>query len=423
MRTALDICKMAFRNVARNVRRSLFTGAMVAIGVATIIFFRGYLVGLQEMIIDNLIKSRNGAFQVEQVGYGESLELAPLNLSLSTSSQIKPRLQQLANVEAITSRLYFVGLLSNGEDTTMFAGMGVEPHNELVVCPNGIASNRVIDSGGKAYGLVAGVGAGAGGEDGVLIGVEMAVALHLKVGDTVTLTVTTRSGSTDAVDVLVTGIHRYSDPFENQHNIVVSLSLAQKLLHMENQVTSYVAKVAQRAQIESAVAAAKNALGETQPPVEVLSWSDLSPYYRDVIILQDDLFSIALAVVILLALAGIINTMMMSVFERRREIGTLMSIGFRRHQILGLFLLESLVLGIVSALTGVAVGFLIVSATHWQGIDFNIPAVGNITVRPVWRFGFLAAAMGWTLIGALLAGVYPAYRASRLKPVDALRSD
>ncbi|MBS1153940.1 MAG: Cell division protein FtsX, partial [Myxococcaceae bacterium] len=122
-------------------------------------------------------------------------------------------------------------------------------------------------------------------------------------------------------------------------------------------------------------------------------------------------------------LLGIVNAMLMSVLERTREIGTMLAVGMRRRKIVGLFLAEGLVIGLIGGLLGVAIGLLVVTWLHHVGLPLPAPgATAPSIIRPFVSNRFLISAAIGTPLGAALASLWPAWRASRLRPVEALQS-
>ncbi|HNN97234.1 MAG TPA: FtsX-like permease family protein, partial [Pseudomonadota bacterium] len=117
-----------------------------------------------------------------------------------------------------------------------------------------------------------------------------------------------------------------------------------------------------------------------------------------------------------------VNTMLMSVHERVREIGTMLSIGMRRRQITVLFLWEAGLMGLLSAVVGTGLGYAVVRWLGRQGIKGHMPAGDMMVIYPSVGLGFLCGVVGFALLGTILSGLYPAWKAARLRPVEALRS-
>ena len=198
------------------------------------------------------------------------------------------------------------------------------------------------------------------------------------------------------------------------------LALAQHVTHMKGRVTAFAVRVRDRGLIEPLARTLRSL--KTDTPIEVLTWGDLGPYLRDVMRLQDRVLGVVMAVIFILLLTGIANTMLMSVFERTREVGTLMCLGMRRARILVLFVLEAVLLTAIAAAVGTALGLAAVRIAHFIGLPFFIPAVGPIIVRPIVDPRYVAISFLAAMTSALLAAFYPAWRASRMNPVDALRA-
>jgi putative ABC transport system permease protein len=281
------------------------------------------------------------------------------------------------------------------------------------VCPRGPAAQTDrLDGPGLS-----------GGEAGeVLLGVELARALKVKTGDTVTLLATTRSGSMDAIDLTVAGTYRFDDLETNKRLVVLPLAVAQKLLHMKGRVTGYSEAVYSLDRLDETVAAESAALASGPWQTETRDWGSLQPRYRDLLLVEDAVLGVLLFIVFGLVLTGVINTMLMSVFERTREIGTLMSMGFSRQRVAALFLCVAALLGAMASAIGAAIGAGLTWYTHSVGIPFRVPGVGLVENRPTLALSFAIAAVLGAVLGALMGGLWPALRAARLEPVQALSS-
>ena len=408
-----EVLRMAVRNVTRNARRSLLSGAMVAVGVAAILFAKAYLGGLQVLIQEGVIEAGYGALQVTHQGYGDSQEMSPLHLDLPQDDALQAKLMGVENVRAVAPRMRFMGMISAAETSTAFSAFAIIPQLEQQVCPKGPAGPSERLTGSPLSG---------GDADEVILGTDLARGLGVTLGQTVTLLVHTRSGSMDAVDLTVVGTYRYDDLEMNKRLVVVPLGLAQKLLHMPKRVTGYAVGVYDTNRIDQTVVAACAALSTGPWPTETQDWGTMLPRYRDMLAVQDAVLGVLLFIVFGLVLTGVVNAMLMSVFERTREIGTLMSMGFSRSRVAGLFLCEAGALGVLAALVGAAIGVGLTIYTHHAGIPFRVPGVGVVENRPILAASFALLAVAGAVSGALAGGLWPALRASRLKPVEALSS-
>jgi len=414
---------MGVRNVGRNRRRSLITGAMIALAVVAVVFFKAYALGIERVLVNMAVEGLTGALQVQRGGYFESQDSGPLDLDLPQDTGLLEKVRSVPNVRAVSPRLLFTGLINNGDTSNMFVGLGVDPLTEPTVCASGPGLTGLDAKGTGFNQLVAGEPLSKPDEDAVMLTDALAKSLKVKVGDSLVLLARTKAGSMDSVDLTVKGIFQFSDPLGNKQFGVLPLKVAQRLLHMTDRATAFGVSVIDRSALETTAQSIRETLANEEPKSAVFVWSTLAPYYRDVVILQDGMLNIVSFVVLVLVLAGIVNTMMMSTFERKREIGTLMSMGFRRWAIVVLFVIEAIWLAVISGLVGMAVGVGIVELTHLTGIPFAIPGGGSILTFPDWRYQTLGLAIVGAVITALLAALVPSYRASRLRPIDALRSD
>jgi putative ABC transport system permease protein len=403
------ILSMALRNVGRNRRRSLLTGLTVCFGVMAIVNGRGLMWGLHAMLIEDTVQARMGALQVHRRGYVDSADAAPLELSLPGDEAFRQRLLAVPNVAGASGRLVINGIASNGRAQTLFVGKGLDLAHELEACPRAAVTVR---PGGAML--------QAGDADAALLGSGLAAAFGVGVGGSVTLQATSPGGRVNSLDVQVRGLTESAFPFENQRVAVLPLATAQGLVGMAGRVTEYTLRVQDLSRLEETADALRTALG---PEVEVHTWRELQVFLRDVIYRQNTILGGVSLLLFVVVLTGIINTMSMSVFERTREIGTLLAVGVRRRDILKLFLLEGAIIGLTGGLLGALAGRLLVGGVAALGISFHISGVAAVTVlRPQVTSVFVASAVAVAVAGAVLASLWPAWRASRLDPVQALRS-
>ncbi len=400
---------LAVRNVSRNRRRSAITLAAILLGVLVISLLRGVTNGFIGLMVEDVVEGRTGAIQVHRSGYLDTLEGNPTKLNMPYSPELMAQLLKVPGVTGVVGRIQFTGLVGNGSSQTMFVGRGLDPVKEKEVCPR---SGAEVKPGGQPL---------AKGDDAVaLVGYELAQSFRLFPGGSVNLATSSPEGRANAMDLRVKGLSASSLPFENKRVVTVPLQTAQALVGLEGKVTEYALSIAELSKVEEVAAAVRAALG---PAYEVHTWPKLQPLIRDLINRQTYVLSGVAVVLFVIVLTGIINTMLMSVFERVREIGTMLAVGVRRRQILLLFILEAGVIGAVGGTGGALTGQLILRVLAVVGIPIKLAGTSSESLlRPAVSGGFVALSVAVALFGALLAAAYPAWRASRLNPVDALRS-
>ncbi len=401
--------RLAVRNVGRNRRRSLITALTIVFGVAMVVTVRGVMFGLQRMMITDTVEGRLGALQVHRTGYLDNVDTLPLSLNFAYTDELVARLRRLPHVTGVTGRIQFNGLVSNGIAQTMFVGRGVDVARELEVCPR---AGTTLKPGGTPL--------GAGDDTKVLLGFELGQSFGAEPGKTVALQTTSPSGRANSLDLTVQGLSTSAFPFENKRVVSVTLATAQALLGLEGKVTELALGVDELDRVDEVADEVKEAMG---PQYEVHTWRELQPFLRDIIARQNFVLGAVATILLVIVLTSIINTMLMSVYERVREIGTLMAVGVRRSQVMSIFLIEAGVIGLVGGVAGGAVGRTIVAVLAAVGIHFELSGLNAVNeLRPVVTWAFVGWAVVVALTAAVAASLWPAWRAARMNPVDALRN-
>lgn len=404
-----NLLLLATRSLRRNRRRSAITLAAVGLGVAVVVFAYGFGEGLAAFLVEDTLDRRVGAVQIHKQGWLDAREAAPLDLDLPHDEALLEKIRSVPGVTAVSARIQFGALLSNGELSSMVIGQAYEPEAELEVTPG----RRADAEGGRGRPLDEAVPHGA------VLGAELAAALERDLGASLTLTASTRAGGMNALDLEVIGVTPGAGMLEAKRVVQVPLAYAQELLGMEGRVTEYAVRVDDLSRVDEVAAELRRALG---PDVEVHTWREVMPFLRDaeerVRLVLRGVSLVLFAIVVL----GVVNTMLMSVYERVREIGTLLALGVRRRQVLQLFLLEALTLGALGGAVGAALGFVVTWLTGVVGIRFAPPGSAvEQAIHPVPSLPVAAAALVIAMVGALLAAAWPARKASQMNPVDALR--
>jgi putative ABC transport system permease protein len=388
--------RLAIRNVGRNRRRSIITGVTIVFGVAMVLLVRGFTGGMAKMMVDDVVFGRTGAIQVHRTGYVDNVDSVPTRLNLPYTDELRAKMASVPHVTGVTGRITFNGLVSNGAQQTMFIGRGLDLAHETDACPRA----KTIVSKGAPLEL-------ADGSAVTLVGFELGESFKLSPGQMVTLQCTSPLGRSNALDLTVKGLTTSSFPFENKRVVTLPLSTAQQLVGLEGRVTEYVLAIDDLERLDETATALRSTLG---PEYEVHTWRELQPFVRDLINRQN------------FVLTGIINTMLMSVFERVREIGTLLAVGVRRRQVMQMFLIEAAVIGTIGGVLGALLGRLALLGFATRGIPFKLSGVsGSNILRPFATNDFTAMAVVVAITGAIVAALWPAFRASRLNPVEALR--
>lgn len=406
-----ELIRLALRSLLRNRRRSAMTLGAVSLGVAVVIFAHGFGDGLIRMMITNMLENRLGAIQVHKKGYLEASEGTPLTLDLADPEALAQRVAAVPGVVAVTPRIRFGALVSNGKTSSIVMGEAVDPPREQSVCPNRAAE---VDAGSGTF-------VQAGSNRGSVLGKELARAFDVKPGDSLTISASGREGAVNALDLEVAGITRGAmSIFESKRSLVVPLGFAQELLQMRGRATELAVRVDRLERIPEVAAAMRQTLGAEY---EVSTWDEVMPFLRDATNRLKIVLRGVSAVLFFIVIFGVVNTMLMNIYERVREIGTMLAVGVRRSQVLALFLFEAAAIGLVGGVTGSVLGLIVTAVVSWRGISLTPPggAMAQI-IHPVPRLDIALLALVVAMVGAVVAAALPARRASLMNPVDALRT-
>ena len=403
---------VAVRNLQRNRRRTLLSALAVVVGVAAAVFMRGFVNGFVLNNLDDAVHAKAGAIQIHKAGWREA-DHNMLDYAFPDEPGLRERVSRVPGVKAVTGRLSFEGMLANGTISTMVMATAIDPRTEYNVCPR---RRLNVQAGGRA------IEAGRPGEEGeasdAVVGSTIASYLGARQDDSLTLQSATRAGAPNAQAIVVRGFLPGRFIFESKRLVTVSLAFAQELLRAEGQVTEYVLAVDNLEQVSAVAAQVRQAVGAGYA---VETWETIVPDVRERMDRIGFVLNIIVIVLALLVATGIINTMMMAVFERVREIGTMLAVGVRRRQVLQLFLFEAGVLGALGAAIGLALGAMLIQYFS-GGVSVRPPGGDPIQIVPFVKLPFLLKAMALAVVGCVIAAVLPAWRASRLRPVDALRA-
>jgi putative ABC transport system permease protein len=400
------LLRIAFRNVLRNRRRSLITFSAVFLALGIMVSIRGFLNGLQATIRESVVLGQTGALQVHRTGFLKSVS-ASLDMSIPSDDAFLAKITAIPGVKEATARIMFGGMPNANDVSTAALFTAMDPKRELTVCPR---RNEMIYRG-KAL--------KDSGPAAAILSPELAASLGIKLGQKATLLTGDRDGVMNALDFEFVGEYGQPGlPLPDKKLGFVPLAFAQELLRMEGRATEIAVALHHFEDAEKVKPVLQATLG---PEYEVSTWHDVAAYIDDAIATQNFILNLIAGVFLFVALLGIANTMLMSVLERTREIGTMMSVGVRRRQILTLFLLEASLLGLAGGVLGSIAGGGFVLYYGHKGMILPIPGMlAPLHVFPLVSAGYILFILGLAAGGAALAALWPSVRASRMRPVEAL---
>jgi ABC-type lipoprotein release transport system permease subunit len=401
--------RMAWRNVWRNRRRTSIALIAIALGLLFLTFMDGAIAGFQQAIFGNAVRLQGGNVQVHVPGYREKAKLLPL-LPLPDAQTVVQAARAQPQVIAASRRINTGGFLSSREATMPVVITAIEPEKEAPVglLAENITQGRYLTSDDQ---------------DLILIGQSLADRLEAGVGDRIGLVGRDTHEQMRRRTMTVVGIYDLGLPEAEKRMVYVSLLEAQALLDLRDQATEVVIALESVGQEQTVTEALRAAL----PGYEVDSWQELNPEMKQSLDVDKQLTNIFGMAVLLIAGVGVLNLMLMVVFERTREIGILAAMGLKRWELLVLFLLEGMLIGLLGALVGSVLGGLAVSAMGKVGIQFSSAAeMGEMMALMGDRlYPALAIDLLWgraltIAIIAALASLYPAWQAAKREPAEAL---
>ena len=409
----METARIAFRNLYRQKRRTGLTVSIIAFGVVAVIIFTALAGSFKNMMISQITDSMLGHLQVHRSGYVESLDTMPLNLVIEEQhiEQLKKILGEIKEIEGYTLRILLATLLSNYADTTNIKLSAIDPASEQLVTP--LLPGRITE--GKFL------------EKGqILLPKLVARGLELGIASEAVVIATNVDGSVNGTSLVVSGIIETTVGPSGKYGYI-HIDDARELLRMESLQVSEVAirlKDAEKLtpvmkKLQSALKSITDDKGK--PVFEVHPWKALSPFNN--IANMIDLMTIFIQIILVtIVLISIMNVMLMAVYERTKEIGTIAAIGTLPGSIMSLFICEGLFLGIAGAAVGNVIGILLVHAVKIARLTISFGQSDNILLAPQISLSTMFYTTIIVILITLLGAIEPAYKASRLDPVEALRS-
>jgi putative ABC transport system permease protein len=409
------VIKLAARNLARYRRRTLLTTGLIVLGIVAVLLFVSVSGSFKAAMIGQITDGMMGHLQVHRKGYVASIDNLPLNLNLAPRAvtRIEQALARLPAVAASSPRLKFGAMFSNFTETTSIRLNGVLPEREAVAMP-GLAGR--LSAGTVANGLV---------ERGqLLIPALLARGMKVAVGDTVVLVATNLDGSVNGKTFTVQGVlEAVTGP--GGRDGYLHIDDARELLRLDEAEFNEIAiRLTDLGALEPTRAALAQALAELrtpqgQPAVELHGWDQLSPFAN--IARMIDLLDLFIRVMLVgIVLIAVMNVMMMAVYERIREIGAIAAIGTPPRRILGLFLAEGLLLGLLGCALGILLSVALVALMNLWPLRF---AFGReiVELAPSLAAADVLMIAAVVVLMAVLASLQPAWKAARMDPITALR--
>jgi len=396
------------RSLWRNRRRTLLSIAIIAFGTAISLFVLAFLDDARDQIRDSSVSEYGNLQIASPLLFDDTAEGYEYLMTPDHIRTIDELLSKEASVVATTVQLQFPGLAAAGNRTQTVRLRAIEPENGLIDFADFVATGRALQPNDVAA---------------VLIGRTLADRLSLDVGDPLTVTLTTVEGAYNASPLVISGIFEFSSEQVESQLLLIPLRFGQLLLNTVG-VDRIIISLRDIDDTDPAAARIATELTDRGLPLDVRTWEELSPIYRQLSSYFDLLFGFLSLAISVLVFFIILQVLTLAFLERTREIGTLRALGTTRGEIFRLIFSESVWLAILGSVVGILGGVLLSLGFNSLGIEWLPPGTVNPSV--------LATQIGWrtalfpllvSLVATLLSSLYPSVQAARLQIVDALREE
>jgi ABC-type lipoprotein release transport system permease subunit len=409
--------RVAWRNLWRNSHRTWITASGLAFGYFSSVVLIGLTDGMTAELVDNGTRLMVGQVQVHAADFlpERNMHRTIGGYEGTDVDALLSEIEAHPDIDQATPRLFGGGLLSSGEQTKGALLLGVDPERELLVSTllTTLTSGRLPEDGANE----------------VLVGDEMARQLEAGIGDEVVIVAPAADGSMGNDLYVIAGIFETGTPGIDANYAILPVADLQYLMAMSPDRIHEVVTTVSRARETPAIAASlATELGGTEAGLDVKSWVELRPELSEAVALMDSMNFVIVVIIFAMAVFGVANTMLIGTFERRREFAVIRALGTSRSSVSRTVVYEGIILGVISLAIGALVTWPVMVWWHNTPPDLSTWFSGfewtGVQWRPVLRVEYSADAPVLTavalLVTAIFAAVYPAWRATRVPPADAL---
>ncbi len=402
------ILSVSWRNVWRSKTRSFVILFAIALGIFTGVFNYAFYNGMAIQRIQSAISTEASHIQIHPKGYLENPEEKNY---ISNALNIANQIAIQDSVKATCARFIVQGMIQSPTTSTGIKIMGVHPDKEKEVTN---LYTKIID-GAYFEGIK---------RNPVVIGKKLADKLKLKVRSKVVITFADASGYISGASFRVAGIYQTSNTMYDNSNIFVRSQDLTSLYDVNDVDAHEIAVLLDHSEyVPDMLSKIQSSYGE----YDVKEWREILPQVSMLESSLDISMYIFMIIILLALIFGIINTMLMAVLERTKELGMLMSIGMNKSRVFKMIMVETVFLSLIGGVVGIAMGIVVTVLTAQSGIDISHVAEGfgamgyDSMVYPVLKIRNIVDVVVMVFFTGLLAALYPAWKALKLKPAEALR--
>jgi putative ABC transport system permease protein len=401
---------IAWRNILRNKRRSLITIFSVGFGLGAIIFLWGYIDGAHLQLKENFTGLFTGHLQIHARGFEETRALTRVVKDPTTLEEV---LRKQPGIDAYTSRIRAYVFLRTPAGSLNGLVVGIDPTQEPKVTKIGLAVHRGRLMKGEETGYI-------------VLGESMADNLKINMGGKTTIMVQGPGGSVKSRIFKVIGTVKTGVEDIDKGMALVTLEDAQALLGLGKAVTDVVVRTNNLSSLDEMKRSLEKQL--TGDNLEILTWSEMAPLLQQWINFDEAFAYVFLLIVLVVIIAGMLNTILMSMLERTREFGVMLALGTKGYQLAFMMGLESFLLGLVGLAAGITLGFASIELFARLGVPVGADikqALAAFFISDVvyptlgWKHIFFNGLIVFCC--CVLISLYPAWKVSKLRPAVAMR--
>jgi len=403
----MRLSTVAWRNVWRNKRRSIVILISIMVGVVATILMDTLSRGMIFQMLDNQIRSHISHMQIHRKGFRDN---PVIQSTIPDAGRVEEALKSVPGIASSASRVLTYGLISSATNSSGIFLVGIDPEREKSVT----SISKSLRTGEFL----------SGRPNEAVIGEALAEKLGVGLGDRIVAMASAVDGHVGSDVFRVVGLFEtFSSEFDKS-TIYIPLASAQSMLTIGDRVSEFALIASDLERLPEIQQSLKQQLGDQY---EVLSYGEIVPLLLAQIDMYDESMFIFYGIIGIALIFGIVNTMLMSVFERIHELGVLKAIGMPDSRLLGMVLLEALHLGVLGTVLGFVVGYALYLPLSYSGIDLRMFSDGlrsfgvGAIIYPVLTWGSVINALFIIPFVSVVGALYPALRAVSLTPISAIR--
>jgi len=413
------LLKIAWRNVMRHRRRTIITALVMSAGIGIFIFFNSVLAGMDSLTIYNMIDLNESSVKIKARGYADNPSASPFDYLIEDSTGLGMAIRKAdARILATAPRFKTYATLSNYQDSRPVLLTVIDPATDGTV----FTTREFIEQGAWFDGR----------ENQVIMGAALASDMGLKIGDPVLISAETVNENINADEYFIIALLNTADPTLNEGGVFMAFADAEKLLGRENLATELNCSLATGSSVDKTMSASLEAAKKIQsehPGMEAADIATMAQGYLAMRNMKAKYSSVIILIVLAISGVGIVNTILMSVYSRVKEIGILSAYGMKAKEIRNLFITEGAIIGVIGSLGGALFGIAATAYMVYVGIPMQaligkvdmggLPIAG--TLNGEWSASSIASGIVYGIVVAVLSAWIPARMASKMKPSAALK--